>query len=78
MSVEPYDILMPAINAAHTSDSLVVDVSAKLVDCPAADGMDSAGKETQWEVVARGINLQGEDIHSCGQFFTRKSDKSIP
>jgi len=50
--VEPYDDLMPAIIAAQASDSLAANVSAKLVDRPAAVSTESAQKETQWEVVA--------------------------
>jgi len=50
--VEPYDDLMPAIIAAQASDSLAVEVSAKLGNRPAADGTDTAEKETQGEVVA--------------------------
>jgi len=49
--VEPYDDVMPAIIAAQASDSLAVDVSAKLVDRPAADGTDAAENDTQSEVV---------------------------
>jgi hypothetical protein len=45
--VEPYDDLMPPIIAAQASDSLAVNISAKLVDRPAADGRDSAEKKTQ-------------------------------
>jgi len=46
--VEPYDDRMPAIIAAQVSDSLAVDISAKLVDWPAADGTDTGEEETQW------------------------------
>jgi len=57
--VEPYDDLVPAIIATQVSDSLVVDVSAKLVDRPAADGTDTTEKETQWDVVTEALTYGG-------------------
>jgi len=57
--VEPYDDIMAAIITAQGSDSLAVDVSAKLVDRPAADGTDTAEKETQRVVVAGALTYGG-------------------
>jgi hypothetical protein len=45
MSVDPYDDLIAAIITAQASDSLAVDISAKLVDRPIADGTDSSGED---------------------------------
>jgi len=53
---------MPAIIAAQASDSLDVDVSARLVDQLAADGTDTVGKETEWEVVVGELTYR-ERIH---------------
>jgi len=50
--VEPYDELIPAIIVAPASDSLAVDISAKIVDQPMIDGTDAAKEESQWKVVA--------------------------
>ena len=57
--VEPYDDLMRAIVAAQASDSWAVDISAKPVDQPAADGTYSAVKEIQWEVVVGALTYVG-------------------
>jgi len=50
---------MPAIIAAQASDSLAVDVSAKLVDWPVADVADTTQKETQCEVVVGALTYWG-------------------
>jgi len=63
--VDPYDDLMPAIITAQASDSLAINVSAKLVDRPAAEGTDTAEKETQCEVVA------GHCLREGGYTFLR-------
>jgi len=57
--VESYDDLMPVIIAAQASASVVVDISAKLVDRPAADRTDSAVKEIQWEVITGALTCGG-------------------
>jgi len=52
VSVEPYGDLMSAIIAAQASDSLAVNISAKLVDQQMIEGTDTAKEESQWKVVA--------------------------
>jgi hypothetical protein len=59
VSVKPYDDLMPAIIAAQASDSLAVDVSAKLVDRPMIDGTDTTKEESQWKVIAGVLTYEG-------------------
>jgi hypothetical protein len=59
VAVEPYDDLMPAIIAAQASDTLAVDVSAKLVDRPMLDGTHTGQEESQWTVVAGGLTYSG-------------------
>jgi len=50
---------MPAIIAAQASDSLAVDVSAKLVERPMIDGTDTAEEESQWKVLAGVLTCEG-------------------
>jgi len=57
--VEMYDDLMPAILAAQSSDCLVRDVSAFLVDGRAAYSTDTAGTESHWEVVTAALTHEG-------------------
>jgi hypothetical protein len=59
VAVEPYDDLMPALIAAQASNSLVVDILTKLVDQSAADGKDTAVKESQWKVVVGALTYEG-------------------
>jgi len=50
---------MPAIIAAQASDSLAVDVSAKVVNRPMIDGTDTAKEESQWKVVTGVLTYEG-------------------
>jgi len=58
-SVQPYDDLRRAIIAAQASDALAVDISAKLVDRPAAVDTDTAGQQSQWIVVVGALTYEG-------------------
>jgi hypothetical protein len=73
--VKPCDDLMPTIVVAQASDSLAINVSAKLVDQPAADGTETVEKGTQWEVVAGALTYVGRRIYApavdslCGKLI---------
>jgi len=57
--VGPYNDLMPAIIVAQASNSLAVDILAKLVDATAADETDIGGKETHRKVLAGALSYEG-------------------
>ena len=60
--MEPYDELMTAMIVAQATDSLGVDVLAKLVDQLMIDGTDTAKPASQSKVVA-GVSTYRERIY---------------
>jgi hypothetical protein len=50
---------MPAIIVAYASDSLAVNISAKLVDRPTIDATDTAKEESQWKVALGVLTYKG-------------------
>jgi hypothetical protein len=63
---------MTAIISAQASDSLAVDVSAKLVDRTAADGTETVEKQTQLQVVAGALTYGGGYTFLRSILYTEK------
>jgi len=59
ISVELYDTVMPPIIPAQASNCLSVDVTAKPVDWPAANGTDSVVMESKWRVIVGAFTYEG-------------------
>ena len=54
--VELYDDLLPAIRKVFSSDTLAIDVNAKIVDSPMSNTPED---ENQWKVVAGALTYEG-------------------
>lgn len=57
--VEPYNNVMREIVTAQASDPFAVNVSAKLIDRPIADGTDTGAEDNAWKVVAGALTYEG-------------------